>query len=226
MTSLIRSTAICLASLALAACGNDAAPDSTGADPATANAGSSEGRTAYERDDDHAIGSPDAPVTLVEYASVTCPACVVWHRTVYPTLKSDYIDTGKVRYVFREFPASNPQLAEVGFMIALCAPEENYFTNIGLQFERFEQINQMARNGQAREAYVNIAQSAGLSEEEFVACVTDPDNRDHIMDKMQSGIDLGVRGTPSFFVNGADAKVDTVEQMEETLSALLGETAE
>ena len=222
MRTLIRTSMIIGTVALLAACNGNGADAGT----STATAASSADRTAYERADDHAIGSVDAPVTITEYASVTCGACVSWHRNVYPTLKKDYIDTGKVRYVFREFLTGNPQLAETGFMIALCAPEEDYFKNIGLQFDRFEQISQMAAQRQSRAAYVNIAKSAGLTEDEFVSCVTDQTNRDLIQSKMQQGFDEGVKGTPAFFANGNPVNIGSVDALEEVMSDFFGEASD
>ncbi|MEL6688252.1 MAG: thioredoxin domain-containing protein [Pseudomonadota bacterium] len=222
MGQVIRKSLIFGAAAILAACG------SGGSDgPVASNgAASSIERTSYERPDDHAIGSVDAPITLVEYASVTCPGCAFWHQNVYPDLKARYIDTGKVRYVFREFLTGSPELAEAGFKIALCADQENYFKNIGLQFERLPQILNMAQNGNARAAYINLAKASGLSEEEFATCMANEAHRETIMSKMQQGFDEGVNGTPAFFVNGDSARLGTVEEMDELFAELLGEPLE
>ncbi|WP_298911780.1 thioredoxin domain-containing protein [uncultured Algimonas sp.] len=222
MASVIRTLSLVGAAALFAAC-NNAGQDGT-ASSATP-AGASADRTAFERSDDHAIGRVDAPVTIVEYASVTCPACALWHRNVYPDLKARYIDTGKVRYVFREFLTGQPDLAEAGFKIALCADEEDYFTNIKLQFDRLQQIMQMAQNGDARTAYINIAKASGLSEEEFATCMANEAHRETIQSKMQQGFDEGVGGTPAFFINGNAAKIGTVEQLDEVLGELLGDEA-
>jgi len=82
---------------------------------------------------DHAIGNPDAKVTVVEYASVTCGHCANWHTSVYPEFKAQYVDTGKVRYVFREFPTPPQRLAHTGFLIANCADENKFFDNISMK---------------------------------------------------------------------------------------------
>lgn len=223
MASLIRTTLLIGTAALFTACGNadvttDGAATSTAAATATAE------RTSYERPDDHAIGRVDAPLVVVEYASVTCPGCAFWHQTVYPELKARYIDTGKVRFVFREFLTGNPQLAEAGFKIALCANPDDYFKNIKLQFDRLQQINQMAQSGDARAAYVNLAKASGLSEEEFAACMANEAHRDTINSKMEQGFDEGVTGTPAFFINGEPARIGTVEAMDELLMGLLGET--
>lgn len=222
MGQVIRKSLILGAAAILAACGSGGSDGSV----ASNGAASSGERTSYERSDDHAIGSVDAPVTIIEYASVTCPGCAYWHGNVYPDLKSRYIDTGKVRYVFREFLTGSPELAEAGFKIALCADPEDYFTNIKLQFDRLPQILNMAQSGNARAAYVNLAKASGLSEEEFAACMANEEHRETIMSKMQQGFDDGVQGTPAFFINGESARLDSVEAMDEVLGELLGETPE
>lgn len=221
MASLIRTTLLIGTAALLAACGN-AEPTTDGT--STSTTASTAERTSFERPDDHAIGRVDAPLVVVEYASVTCPGCAFWHQNVYPELKARYIDTGKVRFVFREFLTGNPQLAEAGFKIALCADPDNYFQNIKLQFDRLQQINQMAQTGNARTAYVNLAKASGLSEEEFATCMANEAHRDLINSKMEQGFDEGVASTPAFFINGEPAKIGSIEAMDEVLMGLLGET--
>lgn len=231
MASLIRTSLLIGTAALLAACGNaeptaDATTPSatTTATEGNATVAPTAERTSFERPDDHAIGRVDAPLVVVEYASVTCPGCAYWHQTVYPDFKARYIDTGKVRFVFREFLTGNPQLAEAGFKIALCADSDNYFKNIKLQFDRLQQISQMAQAGNARTAYINLAKASGLSEEEFATCMANEAHRDLINSKMEQGFDEGVTGTPAFFINGKPAKIGSVEAMDEVLMGLLGET--
>ncbi len=222
MSSLIRNFTVLSAAALLAACGGgDAATTATPGTDGTATAQ----RTAFESPDDHAMGSPDAPVTLVEYASVSCAACGVWHRNVFPEIKQKYVDTGKVRFVFREFLASDPNMADAGFMIALCAPEEDYFKNIKAQFDRQPQIFKLAQQGQMRQAYVNVAKAAGLDTDEFVECMKNKELRDGYMARMEKGIDAGVTGTPAFFINGTKAK-GSLEELQAALDAAIAEAAE
>jgi protein-disulfide isomerase len=223
MASLIRTTLLIGTAALFTACGN-ADVTTEGATTSTPATASTADRTSYERPDDHAIGRVDAPLVIVEYASVTCPGCAYWHQTVYPEFKARYVDTGKVRFVFREFLTGNPQLAEAGFKIALCADPDNYFKNIKLQFDRLQQITQMAQAGNARTAYINLAKASGLSEEELATCMANEAHRDHINSKMEQGFDEGVGGTPAFFINGKAAKIGSVEAMDDVLMGLLGET--
>src|SRR6478736_5031450 len=83
---------------------------------------------------DRVLGRTDAPVTIVEYASATCPHCAAFHKDVFPQLKSEFIDTGKVRFIFREFPFDD--LALAAFMLARCAPPDKYFPMIDVLFEQ------------------------------------------------------------------------------------------
>ncbi len=210
--------AICIgtSAFALVACGGDSAASGS-------SAAGSGGTSKYERVDDYAIGAADAKVTVVEYASVVCGHCANWHKTVYPDFKKKYIDTGKVRYVFRSFPTAPAELADAGHMIAMCAGKENYFKNIKLQFDRQKQIFDQAGQGKAREAYVSLAKASGLSEDDFIACIQNEDIREQYDATVQSGIDLGISGTPSFFINGDSHKVYDLESIEAVILPILGE---
>lgn len=223
MASVIRTSFLIGAAALFAACNNS--DSAATAETATETAATNSERTAFERSDDHAIGNPNAAVTVVEYASVSCGACANWHQTVYPDFKQKYVDTGKVRYVFREFLAGQAQMADAGFMIALCAADDKYFQNIKLQFDRQAQMFEFAQRGQLREAYINLAKASGLSEDGFIDCMKNEDLREQYMDRMQSGVDAGVTGTPSFFINGEKHAVFTLETIEAVILPLLGEDA-
>lgn len=199
------------ASLALSACGGADAPTTSGADG------------EYTVADDYILGDADAKVTLVEYASVSCGGCAYWHQNVYPELKSQYIDTGKVKYVFRPFPAGEPQMAQAGHKLALCADRSKFYKNIQLQFDRQQQIMEMGRkpNG-LRQAYISLAKAAGLSEEEFISCMGDADITARYDAFVELGVDQGVTGTPTVFVNGKRVKSD-FESIQAAIAPILGE---
>ncbi len=207
--------------LALTACGNDGPKASSGG-----------AQSAYEVEDDHAIGNPDAKVTVVEYASVVCGACANFHTSVYPDFKKKYIDSGLVRFVFREFPTAPENLAQAGFLIANCAAEDRFFDNISLQFKRQRQIFKAAGDGTVRKEYIAIAKSAGLSEDEFDACLQNEEEITRYKAVYQGGVDAGVSSTPTFFVNGENVKrtasgsqLFTMESWDEYLAPLLGDDA-
>src|SRR5690606_21424368 len=114
-----------------------------------------------------ALGEDDAPVTIVEYASLTCSHCANFHERTLPTIKERFIDTGKARLVMREFPI-DPR-AEAGFMLARCAGD-NYFA---MTDTLFRQQRSWAPVENARDALLQIARLAGFSQESFEACLTD-----------------------------------------------------
>jgi protein-disulfide isomerase len=146
---------------------------------------------------DQVLGKPDAPVTIVEYASMTCPHCAQFHNVTLPELKTKYIDTGKVRLIFREFPF-DPR-AEAGFMLARCAGD-NYFPMVEVLFK---QQQNWAAVENAREALLQISKLAGFSQESFEACLTDQKLLDDVRAVQKRGAsEFQVDSTPTFFING------------------------
>ena len=198
-----KTTALIVAGSAmLAACGGDAKP----------TAGQADGRTAFEKADDMALGDINAPITVVEYASVTCGHCANWDATVWPDFRKTYVDTGKVRYVFRPFPTAPVELANAGHLLAACAADDKYFDLIHAQMRRQRDI---LSSSDIRGEYVALAKSAGMNESEFEACMSDEEKIARLDRVVQEGFDMGVTGTPSFFVNGTKAKVYDMESFAE-----------
>jgi protein-disulfide isomerase len=142
-------------------------------------------------------GAANAPVTLIEYAAVTCSHCSDFFINQFPTLKSKYIDTGKVRFVFREFPLNALDLA--GFMLARCAGDDKYFPMVDTLFEKQrEWVVQ-----KPLEPLLAIAKQAGFTKESFDACLTNQKVEDGVKWVRERAAEkFGVSGTPSFFVNG------------------------
>jgi protein-disulfide isomerase len=167
---------------------------------------------------DEAQGKPDAPVTIIEYASMTCPHCANFDVNVYPLLKSRYIDTGKVRYILREFPLD--PLAATGFMLARCAGNGKFFGLVDVLFRR--QSEWMVEKPLA--PLLEIAKQAGFTEASFDACLA---NRDILkgIDQVRerAATELGVEATPTFFINGKMYRGEmTVEQLEGAIKHALG----
>jgi protein-disulfide isomerase len=142
------------------------------------------------------IGDPKAPVTMIEYASATCPHCAEFHLKVWPGLKQDYVDAGKVLFVFREFPTD--QLALGAFMLARCVPESRYFETIDLMF-----LQQRFWTKNPKPELFGIVREMGLSEGDAEACIKRQDLATNIKSVLKmANTEFGVKGTPTFFVNG------------------------
>lgn len=151
-------------------------------------------------DGDMSLGKPTAPVTIIEYGSVGCPHCAHWDTEVFPQLKAKYIDTGQVRFVFREMLTGQPQLAALGFMTARCVPAKNYFDVIHELFARQAAI---IEGRQLRPPLVEIAQKYGLAEPTWEACVMNDAKFAELRTRVErnAGLD-NVQYTPFFVVNG------------------------
>ncbi|MET0597449.1 MAG: DsbA family protein [Mesorhizobium sp.] len=146
---------------------------------------------------DMVLGKPDAPVAIVEYASMTCPHCAHFHATTLPALKEKYIDTGKAKLILREFPF-DPR-AEAGFMLARCS-NDNYFAMVDVLFK--QQPSWVAVED-AKSALLQIAKLAGFSQESFEKCLTDQKLLNDVRAVRERGAkDFGVDSTPTFFING------------------------
>jgi protein-disulfide isomerase len=143
------------------------------------------------------LGNETAPITVIEYASLTCGHCAVFHETTYPELKKKYIETGKVKFIFREF-ALDP-LAAAGFMLARCAPTDQYFAIIEVFFKTQAT---WARSNDPVNALMNIAKQVGFTKETFEACLTNQKILDGVNAVKAQGEKLGVDATPTLFVNG------------------------
>jgi protein-disulfide isomerase len=126
---------------------------------------------------DMTIGDPNAKVHVIEYASVTCPHCREFHEVVWPQLKANYIDTGKIKFTFREMPTPPQEVAVAGFQVARCAAKgdgQKYLDVVGMLFDQQPQVYEALQKGTVRQQLLLIAQSAGVSEAEFNTCVADP----------------------------------------------------
>jgi protein-disulfide isomerase len=146
---------------------------------------------------DRTIGKDDAPVTIVEYASMTCPHCAHFHETTYPELKKQYIDTGKVRFIFREFPLD--PLAAGASMLARCADKDKFYPMIETLFQ---QQRQWAVEKPIPKLLA-LAKQAGISEQTFNACLSDQKMLDAMQAEQKRATDkFGVNSTPTIFVNG------------------------
>jgi protein-disulfide isomerase len=159
-------------------------------------------------------GKADAPITMIEYASMTCSHCAAFHKETWPILQKNYIDTGKVRFILREFPLD--PLATAGFMLARCIGDDKRNLMVDLLFDK---QNDWAFTQKPLENLAGLAKQAGMSQETFNACI----NNQGLYDQIKAVRDraeqkFGVAATPTFFVNG---KKVAGEMSPQTLAQLL-----
>jgi len=198
-------TGAALAAMALSACGG------------SGGAGAAQG--------DMAKGAgEDAKVTVVEYASVTCVGCAAWQRDVWPQIKSKYVDTNQIRFVFREFPTPPQDVAVAGFLLGRCAAAKS-----GNADDYFRVVDEMLAThpgltpGQPgfAETLQRIRTGLGFSQEEYLACVTDEAAIAQMEERIRAGQAAGVTGTPTFMVNGTVVADRSVEGLSAAIDAEL-----
>jgi protein-disulfide isomerase len=169
---------------------------------------------------DLVLGKEDAPVTIVEYASLTCSHCASFHNNVYPLIKAKYIDTGKVRFILREFPLDN--LAAGAAMLARCAGGDASHAMIGVLFKTQEKWAFV--RGSAVPELFKLAQQAGFTQERFDTCLNDKKTLELIVSaRDKAGKEFGVNSTPTFFINGKRLKgrSDTIDTFDQAIAPLL-----
>lgn len=150
-------------------------------------------------EDDRVLGKRDAPVTIIEYASLTCPHCADFHATTLPKLKATYIESGQAKLVYRDFPLDG--LALRAAMLARCAPSDRYFPMLDAMFG--SQGN-WARSSDPLRALAQIARLAGMGDGQIDACLKDEGGLNLILARsMEAESELKVSSTPTLFVNGA-----------------------
>jgi protein-disulfide isomerase len=169
---------------------------------------------------DMALGDEKAPVTIIEYASMTCPHCAHFHEATFPDLKKKYIDTGKVRFIFREFPLD--QLAAAAFMLARCGGDKDRY------FPMVETLFQQQRNWAVQRPLgplLAISKQAGLSEAGFNECLKDQTVLNGIEDvRKRAAEKLNVQSTPTFFINGKQLRGSaTLAEFEKEMAPYLKE---
>ena len=154
-------------------------------------------------DSDHVLGSPVAPVSMIIYASVTCPHCSSWFTSIWPDIKKNYIETNKLSVVFREFPTQPANIAVIGFQIANCAPEDQYFSIIEHQMIEQSNIFASLNAGTGKDTYLAIAKKAGLADEAAMnTCIQSQAGYDRINKSMSLAGAAGIKSVPHFIING------------------------
>jgi protein-disulfide isomerase len=168
---------------------------------------------------DVALGPADAKVTIVEYASLTCSHCAAFHKETWPELKKRYVDTGRVRFILREFPLD--PLATAGFMLARCDGEGKYYPVTDLLFD---QQRNWAFTDKPLDALRAMMRQAGFSQEKFDACLKDQKLYDAVNAVKNRGMEqFRVDSTPTFFINGQRHPGNlSIDELEKIIKPMLG----
>jgi protein-disulfide isomerase len=225
MASFSRQLALmALPFLALVACG--AANGAGGKTPAAAEGKPAAAASVVDGELGHVKGNPDAPITLIEYASPTCGACKYWHDEVQPTIEEKYIATGKVKFVYREYPLNGIDV--MAYSLSRCVASENFFPMIDKYFENQAGVIQAAQNNVAKTALLTIGQEFGIKDmAQLDACANDPAIRQQLADVYATAEEYAVGGTPTFVVDGKvrsfEGDYRTAEGFSKQLDLLLAE---
>lgn len=211
---------------AVAACGGANSSEST-------SDGAGDGAASLEKPgtgalSDMVMGSEDAPVTIIEYASVTCNHCASFHETIFPAIKANYIDTGKVRFVFREFPTSPAQLSVAGSMLARCAADKGGNEAYFLVLDTLFKTQRTWIFGESpRTELLKIAAQAGMDSADFDACVERQELLDFLNENIKEASDkYEIASTPSFVLNGQRRNFNSVEDFSAALDEALAKAGE
>src|SRR5215510_9056113 len=166
---------------------------------------------------DEVLGDANAPITIIEYASMTCPHCAHFHKTVYPDLKKKYVDTGKVRFIFREFPLD--PLAAAASLLARCAGKDKFFPLIEAFFDA---QNEWVVQKPLQPMFA-IAKQAGFTQQTFDECLANQQMLNGIEEsRTRAAQKLNVNSTPTFFINGKLVRgALTVEELDKQLAPYL-----
>lgn len=166
------------------------------------------------------LGSENAKVTIYEYSSLTCNHCADFHTETFPTLKQRYIDTGKVRYILREFPLD--PLATGGAMLARCSGKDKYHAVISMLYE---QQKNWAFTDKPLDNLRALMRQAGMSQQQFDACLSDPKILEGLNAvKNRASKEFRISSTPTFFINGKMLPgAQPIEEFEKLIKPALGE---
>lgn len=166
---------------------------------------------------DMVLGKADAPITIIEYASLTCPHCAAFHTETLPAIKKEFIDTGKAKLIFRDFPLD--QVAFMGAILARCAGPERYFTYLDVLFA---QQRQWVTAQDPAAALKQIARLGGMPAEQFDKCLQDKAVGDYILaQRLEGNQKFNVNSTPTIVINGkVEPGAASLDELRKKLSAL------
>lgn len=176
--------------------------------------------------EDVILGDASAPIEVVEYASLSCPHCRDFWKQDFPRLKTNYIDTGRVRYVLKDFPTAPVELAIAATGIARCAGEDGYYDVVDDVFTQYHDIMEALRsNTGALPVLIQVGERAGLSTEEVRACINHQGVQSYLNDVREEAIEAGVTATPTVFVNGELVSPHDYGSLSAKIDALLDPSA-
>ena len=172
---------------------------------------------------DLAVGEANAPVTIVEYASLTCGHCASFHTQVYPKLKEKYIDAGKARIIMREFPLN--ARAYAASMITRCVPESAHLALVDGLFETQKDWAYKRTNQEFKQSLFDFTKQAGLSEDDFNKCLGNSKLLNDLTSQFTKASEVfGVNATPAFFINGKRLRgTPTLENFVKVIDPLLAD---
>ncbi len=168
-----------------------------------------------------ALGEPNAPVKIIEYMSMTCPHCAHFHETTFDTIKTKYVDTGKVYFVLREFPFPQDTASLAAFMLARCTTEDRYFPFVSM-FLKQQRTWAAPADNDVRSAMLQLSKLGGFTQETFDACLTNAKLAGDVSAVRDRGAEeFGVQSTPTFLINGkaysGDMSVDSMSALIDSL---------
>jgi len=228
MSNILRACALAASFLAVAACGasSDGGQAASGSQAAGGASGAEPGK-GLARASDMVLGDDSAPVTVIEYASVTCGGCAQAHETIIPDLKSEYVDTGKVRFVFREYPKAPPSFVNQSYLasiMARCAADKGGKEAYFLIIDALLKTQRVWITGDTEAELKKIFQQAGLSNDYYDACLKRQDLLDIITANVEEAENTyEIPGTPTFLVDGEIVRVGKFAELKAAIDEALGE---
>lgn len=178
----------------------------------------------FGRPGDVILGEAEAPVTVMEFASLTCPHCANFKLNTFPQVKSAFIDKGLVRYTLREFSTPPVVLADAAFMLARCVDEDRYYAAVDVFFKKQSDWTRVSSLQEGRDALKKIARQIGMGEAQFEACLADEVQLKRLRAVQEQGSDVfKVQATPTLFINGEkySGRVTDFDELSEAIMAAL-----
>lgn len=169
--------------------------------------------------EDDIMGDVNAKVTIVEYASMTCPHCRSFHENILPQIKEKYVDTGKAKYILRPFPFDGDRRGEAAFMLAKCAPNNAYYAMVDALFDT---QSVWAGKGNPVPEFLRLSKLSGMTEADFKACLGNQDLLTKMVEGRNKAVrEFGVTATPTVFVNDKKLGDSTLETVTKAVEAAL-----